>query len=332
MTEATDSALAPAASSSRIWSQLRRSRGVVAATVFLVLLLLAVIVGGPLLSRLLGHGPNDIFTMAVDDLLRPVGPWTRVPDPRGGEALLPLGADGPLGRDELLRLLDGGRVSLAIAVGGTLVAVTIGVVLGTAAAYFGGWLDAFISRVTELVMAFPLLFFVILLASTVRDDLSGITLGVFAEGVVALVLLIGAFTWFYPARVIRTEVLSLREQPFVEAARMLGANDLRIIRHHVLPHLAAPILILSTLMVPVNILLEAGVSFLGLGIELPTASWGSLLATAWGTVRQPTSSSTSTTIWITLFPSAAILVTVFAFNVLGEGLRAALDPRSRGRT
>src|ERR671910_905120 len=184
LTEATTvPALDPALTRSRVWSHLRRDRGVVAAAVFLALLL------------------------------------------------------------------------LAVAVGGTLVAVTIGVVLGTAAAYFGGWLDAFISRLTELVMAFPLLFFVILLASTVRDDLSGITLGVFAEGVVALVLLIGAFTWFYPARVIRTEVLSLREQPFVEAARMLGAGDLRIMRHHVLPHLAAPILVLSALMVPVNILL-----------------------------------------------------------------------------
>jgi peptide/nickel transport system permease protein len=180
-------------------------------------------------------------------------------------------------------------------------------------------------------MAFPLLFFVILLASTVRDDLSGITFGVFAEGVVALVLLIGAFTWFYPARVIRTEVLSLREQPFVEAARMLGASDLRLMRHHILPHLALPILVLATLMIPVNILLEAGVSFLGLGIELPTASWGSLLATAWGTVRSPTTTSQSMTLWITLFPSVAILVTVLAFNVLGEGLRAALDPRSRRR-
>lgn len=331
LTDAGVPALAPARTRSRVWSHLRRDRGVVAAAVFLALLLLASVFGGPLLSRLLGHGPNDIFTTAVDELLRPVGPWTRVPDPNGGEALLPLGADGPLGRDELLRLLDGGRVSLAVAVGGTLVAVTIGVVLGTVAAFFGGWVDAVISRLTELVMAFPLLFFVILLASTVRDDLSGITFGVFAEGVVALVLLIGAFTWFYPARVIRTEVLSLREQPFVEAARMLGASDLRLMRHHVLPHLAVPILVLSTLMVPVNILLEAGVSFLGLGIELPTASWGSLLATAWGTVRSPTTTSQSTTIWITLFPSVAILVTVLAFNVLGEGLRAALDPRSRRR-
>ena len=323
--------MAPARTRSYVWSHLRRDRGVVAAAAFLALLLLASAFGGQLLSSLLGHGPNDIFPTAVDELLRPVGPWTRVADPNGGEALLPLGADGPLGRDELLRLLDGGRVTLAVAVGGTLVAVTIGVVLGTVAAFFGGWVDAIISRLTELVMAFPLLFFVILLASTVRDHLSGITFGVFAEGVVALVLLIGAFTWFYPARVIRTEVLSLREQPFVEAARMLGASDVRIMRHHVLPHLAGPIIVLSTLMIPVNILLEAGVSFLGLGIELPTASWGSLLATAWGTVRSPTATSQSTTIWITLFPSIAILIAVLAFNVLGEGLRATLDPRSRSR-
>ncbi len=323
------------------WRRFRRDRVGVASAAVLGLLVVAVAVGPPLGERLLGHGPNDIFPYAVDDFLKPVGPWTRVPatidfsdaGPRadGPTTLLVLGADGPLGRDMLLRLLEGGRVSLSVAVGGTLLALLIGTLLGAVAGYFGGWVDAAVARVTELVMAFPLLFFVILLASTVRDDLSGITFGVFAEGVVALVLLIGVFTWFYPARVIRTEVLSLREQPFVEAARMLGASDLRLMRHHILPHLALPILVLTTLMVPVNILLEAGVSFLGLGIELPTASWGSLLATAWGTVRQPTSSSTSMTIWITLFPSVAILVTVLAFNVLGEGLRAALAPRSRRR-
>ena len=312
------------------WRRFRRQRAAVASLLFLLLLVVAVIVGVPILTPILGHGPNDIFPTAIDELRRPVGPWTRVADPinPGETDLLPLGADGPVARDELLRLLDGGRVSLQIAVGGTLLAMVIGTALGTAAAFFGGLVDAAVSRLTELVMAFPLLFFVILLASTIRDDLSDITFGFLEPGVFALIVLIGSFTWFYPARIMRTEVLSLRERPFVEAARMVGASDWRIMRRHLLPHLAAPILVYSTLMIPVNILLEAGISFLGFGIELPTASWGSLLSTAWGTIRQPVISTESMTIWMTLFPSLAILLTVLAFNLLGEGLRAAYDPAS----
>ena len=320
-----------AAPSRLFWRRFRRERAAIVAIGFLVLLVAAVLVGTPILSSILGHGPNDVFPTATDELRKPVGPWTRVADPLqpGKFDLLPLGADGPLGRDELLRLLDGARVSLTVAVGGTLLAMAIGVVLGAAAAFFGGLVDAAISRLTELVMAFPLLFFVILLASTVQDDLSGITFGFLEPGVFGLILLIGSFTWFYPARIIRTEVLSLRERPFVEAARMVGASDWRILRRHVLPHLVAPIIVYSTLMIPVNILLEAGVSFLGLGIQLPTASWGSLLATAWGSIRQPNVSTVSMTVWITIFPSLAILATVLAFNVLGEGIRAAFDPASR---
>ncbi len=113
---------------------------------------------------------------------------------------------------------------------------------------------------------------------------------------------------------------------------MVGATDWQIMRRHLLPHLVAPILVYSTLMIPVNILLEAGISFLGFGIELPTASWGSLLSTAWGTIRQPVVSTESMTIWITLFPSLAILLTVLAFNLLGEGLRGAYDPGSENRS
>ena len=310
------------------WRRFRRERAAVGALAFLVLLVVVVAAGSPILTPILGHGPNDIFPAAVDELRRPVGPWTRVPDEFAGGKLelLPLGADGPLGRDELLRLLEGGRVSLVVALGGTLLAMAVGVVLGAAAAFFGGWVDAAVSRLTELVMAFPLLFFVILLASTIREDLNDITFGFLQPGVFALILLIGAFTWFYPARIIRAEVLSLRQRPFVEAARMIGATDWQIIRRHLLPHLVAPIVVYSTLMIPVNILFEAGISFLGLGIELPTASWGSLLSTAWGSIRQPNISTTSMTVWITLFPSLAILVTVLAFNLVGEGLRAAFDP------
>ena len=301
------------------------------------MLAIAVVAGPPLVSRLVGHGPNDIFPYAVSDTLKPVGLWTRVPDtgmysdlgPPEEKTLLVLGADGPLGRDMLLRLLDGGRASLTIALGGTLLATAIGAILGAFAGYYRGLVDATVSRVTELVMAFPLLFFIILLASTVAGRFDDVTLGgLLQPGALPLILIIGCFTWFYPARIVRAEMLALRQSEFVEAARMVGASDRRIIRSHLLVHLAPSLIVYSTLLLATNILLEAGLSFLGVGIRLPTASWGSLLATSWGTARNPSPLlPEQTTIWLTVLPSVAILVAVLAFNLLGEGLRSALDPQ-----
>jgi peptide/nickel transport system permease protein len=323
------------------WNRFKGQRVAMAAGIFLLFVLAAIIAGGPILSRILGHGPNDLFPFAVSDTLRPVGPWTRVADtgyltdgpPPKETTLLVLGADGQLGRDELLRLLDGGRVSLAVALGGTLLAMAIGAIVGAVAAYFGRWVDATVSRVTELVMAFPVIFFILMLGSTVGDRLDGVTFGgLLVPGVFPLILIIGAFTWFYPARIVRTEIESLRQRDFVEAARMVGASDSRILRTHLLPHLVPTLIAYSTLLLATNILLEAGLSYLGVGIKLPTASWGSLLSTAWGTARAPNLLGASqATVWLTLFPSLAILATVLAFNLLGEGLRAAADPSGTRR-
>src|SRR5262249_25501110 len=156
----------------------------------------------------------------------------------------------------------------------TMLIMLIGVLMGTVAGFFGGWTDTVISRLTELVMAFPVLLFVIALASTAGDRLNGITLGFLAPGAVTLIVVLGTFGWFYPARIVRGQVLSLREKEFVEAARMIGTSDSKIIRSHVLPHLVAPIIVYSTLVIAQNILAEAGLSFLGLGIQQPTSSWG----------------------------------------------------------
>jgi len=280
---------------------------------------------------LLGHGPEDLFTNSGVDqrTLLPVGPWTYVTSTPGGycptgsecpKTLFILGADGTLGRDEFLRLLYGARVSLEVAVLSTFGVMTIGVILGSIAGYFRGWIDTVISRVTEVVMAFPVLLFIIALASTVGPRLDDITLGVFPEGVVTLVLVFTIFGWFYPARIIRGQVLSLREKEFVEAARMIGASDWRIIRSHILPHLVAPMIVYSTLVVATYVLGEAGLSFLGVGIKPPTASWGNLLATAPDFyTSQP---------WLMVWPGLAILLTTLAFNLLGDGLRDAFDPRS----
>jgi peptide/nickel transport system permease protein len=312
----------------------------VAAAGVLGALVLAVAVGPPVAERLLGHGPNDIFPYAVDELLKPVGPWTRIPatfeysdtGPRADAptTLLVLGADGPLGRDMLLRLLEGGRVSLSVAVGGTVLALLIGTLLGALAGYFGGWIDAAVARVTELVMAFPLLFFVILLAGTIAHRLDDLTFGgVLVGGAFPLIVIIGLFTWFYPARIVRAQVLALRQREFVEAARMTGASDWRIFRRHLLPHLGPTLSVYAMLLLATNVLLEAGFSFLGVGIQLPNASWGSLLATNWGTARSPNVlPADQSTIWLTLLPSLAILAAVLSINLVGEALRSAADPES----
>jgi ABC-type dipeptide/oligopeptide/nickel transport system permease subunit len=305
----------------QVWIRFRRDRVAVASIFFIVLLVLVAFPGAYIAEKLLGHGPNTLFFDGVDDRLIPVGPWSYVTNPDTGEQdLLILGADGSLGRDEFLRLLYGARVSLEVAVLSTVGAMTLGVLLGAIAGYYRGWIDTTVSRVIEITMAFPALLFIIALASTVGGRLDSVTLGVFPQGVLTLVLVFTVFGWFYPARIIRAQVLSLREKEFVEAARMIGASDSRIIRSHLLPHLVAPIIVYSTLIVAGYILGEAGLSFLNLGVKLPTASWGNLLATAPEYyTAQP---------WLMIWPGLAVLLTTLAFNLLGDGLRDAFDPRS----
>jgi peptide/nickel transport system permease protein len=305
----------------QVWIRFKRDRVALASVFFIVFLVIVAFPGAFIAEKLLGHGPNQLFFDGVDDRLVPVGPWSYVTDPTTGEkTLLILGADGSLGRDEFLRLLYGARVSLEVAVFSTLFVMMIGVTMGAIAGYYRGTADTVISRVIEITMAFPALLFIIALASTVGDRLNNVTFGFLAPGVVTLVLVLTIFGWFYPARIVRAQVLSLREKEFVEAARMIGASDSRIIRSHLLPHLVAPIIVYSTLIVAGYVLAEAGLSFLNLGIKLPTASWGNLLATA---PEYYTSQP-----WLMLWPGLAVLLTVLAFNLLGDGLRDAFDPRS----
>jgi peptide/nickel transport system permease protein len=330
------------------WRRLKRDRVALACGTFLVLLLLAVGPGAPLYGKLVGHGPNEFFPYAVSVGLRPAGPFTvtwdtheiasddpfafkHPPPPQGThKTLLLLGADSQLGRDEFMRILYGGRVSLEVAAGAALVALLIGVVLGSLAGYFGGLVDAVISRFTDLVMAFPLLLFLVMIGSLFSYGLTRWTFGgLLNQGVFQLVVIIGAFTWFYPARIVRTQVQALRHREFVEAAQMVGARDSRIMRTHLLPHVLPPLLAYGTLLIATNVMIEVGVTFLGAGIKLPTASWGSLLAQTWGSILNPNPYNPATTQpWLTLCPSIAIFLTVFALNQFGEGLREATDPRS----
>jgi peptide/nickel transport system permease protein len=319
----------------QVWRRFRRDKVAIISGGFIIFLVFIAIAGGPIAAHFLGHGPNDLNLSAglhgVNQL--PVGPLSHVPcsgfavPPSGcqghaqGTQLYILGADGQLGNDEFLRLLYGARVSLEVAVLSTIGIMLIGILLGTLAGYYRGWIDTVISRVIELTMVFPALLFIIALSATVGPRLNHITFGgAFAPGVVTLVLVFSILGWFYPARIMRAQVLSLREKEFVEAARMIGASDARIMRSHVVPHLVAPIIVYSTLSMASYILLEASLSFLGLGINQNIPSWGNLLSTGpQYYLTQP---------WLMLWPGLAILSTTLAFNLLGDGLRDAFDPRS----
>ena len=307
----------------QVWRRFRHDKAAILSGLFIVFLLLAAYPGAAIATALLGHGPGDIYgTNGLDpNTLLPVGPFSHVANIDGnGTTLFILGSDSQLGRDEFLRLLYGARVSLEVAILATIFGMIIGVLMGSVAGYFGGWIDTIVSRITEVVMAFPVLLFIIALASTVGDRLNHVTFGFLQPGVFTLTVVIGVFGWYYPARIIRAVVLSLREKEFVEAARMLGASDARIIRSHLLPHLVAPIIVYSTLIVAQNVLLEAGLSFLGIGIPLEVPSWGNLLSTAPEYyLAQP---------WLMIWPGVALLVTTLSFNLLGDGLRDAFDPRS----
>jgi len=318
-----------------VWIRFRKDRIALGSLAFVILLFVTAFALAPVFADILGHGPNDQFSGGFDfNTGKPVGPWTWISTaPYPGAVmdngsthwpttLLPLGADGQLGRDLFLRLLYGARTSLEVAVLATICSVCIGLIMGLMAGFFRGWVDTVVSRLTEMVMVFPALLFIIAVRVTAGDTLNQITFGgLLVPGVFTLTLIFSLFGWFYPGRIVRGVVLSLREKEFVEAARMTGASDFRIMRSHLLPHLVGPVIVYSTLIVAQTIIAEAGLSFLGLGIELPNASWGNLLQQAKDFyLVQP---------WLMFWPGFAVLVTTLAFNLLGDGLRDAFDPRAR---
>ena len=300
--------------------RLRRDRLAILSGVVIVMFILIAFVGAPLAVRWVGHSPNDLVPGGVDNFV-PVGPLSTVSDGKGGTTPLVLGASDLVGRDEFLRLLAGAQVSLEVGILSTMVGLALGLVLGLLAGFYGGATDTLVSRLTEIVMAFPLLLFLIAISATLGDRLNDITFGgVLNPGVFALTMVIGLFTWFYPARIVRAQVLSLREKEFVEAARMVGSSNFRIMRSHLLPHLVGTMIVYGTLTVAINILLESTLSFLGVGLPPPNASWGNMLdeAVQFYTI-QP---------WLIVWPGLALLVLTLAFNLLGDGLRDALDPRA----
>jgi peptide/nickel transport system permease protein len=222
-------------------------------------------------------------------------------------------------RDVFARVLYGARVSLEVALIATGLSMLIGVTLGMVAGYFRGWVDMGISRAIDVLLAFPILLLAIGLAAACKLG-KGCLGGLLQPGLGVVIAVIAFVNWTYIARIVRGQVLSLREKEFIEASRSLGASNQRIIFREILPNLVAPIIVYSSLIIPTNILFEAALSYLGVGVQFPQASWGGMLADA--------TEIFATAWWYMLFPGAALLLTVLAFNLLGDGLQDALNPRT----
>ncbi|HEY2947998.1 MAG TPA: ABC transporter permease [Micromonosporaceae bacterium] len=277
------------------WARLRRDRVAMASAVTITVLI-CVALGAPLIAHLVGHDP---YTQYRETGLTPDGL------PIGPNREFLLGTDN-LGRDLLVRIVYGTRISLLVGVVSTMLAVAAGVVVGLAAGYFRGAIDTFLARFMDVVLSFPFLLFAIALVSIVGPSL---TVSIFV---------IAFFSWAAVGRIVRGQALSIREKEYVEAARSLGAGDLRIMFVEVLPNLMAPVIVYATLLIPTAIVFESTLSFLGLGVVPPTPTWGNMLAdslqfyqVAW---------------WYLLFPGLALLATTLAFNLLGDSVRDALDP------
>ena len=295
------------------WMRLKRDKVAMAGGIIVLVLLLVAILAG-VLTSLYGQGPKEFHSGQIDvNLGTPKGDfggisWTHW-----------LGVEPINGRDILARILYGARISMIIAFLATGVSVLIGVVVGVVAGYFGGVVDQFLSRLMDLLLAFPLLLFAIALVA-VLGDYKFLFLSADTTRVFMLVVIIGFFNWPYIGRIIRGQTLSLREKEYVEAARSLGAGPGHILFKELLPNLVGPILVYSTLIIPTNILFEAALSFLGVGVRIPNPSWGGMLSDAVQYYQIDP--------MFMFVPGLAIFVTVMAFNLFGDGLRDALDPRS----
>ena len=292
------------------WRRFKRDKAAIGSLIFIVVLALVAIFAGVISEHLVGHGPNELFqTEALDEFGLPSGPSSE----------FWFGVDQS-GRDIFVRIMYGARVSLKVALIATAIAVFIGVVLGIVSGYIRGFTDTVISRSIDIILAMPLLLFAIGIVAACGSSREGCLGGLVQPGEQLVIAIIALFSWPYIARIIRGNVLSLREKEFVEAARSLGASNLRIMSREVLPNLVAPIIVYTTLLIPSNILFEAALSFLGLGVPASTPSWGQMLADASGLFEEAW--------WFMLFPGLFLVATTLAFNLLGDGLRDALDPRT----
>lgn len=288
------------------WRRFRQDRVAVASGVIIVLLILLAIFAGVVVKILGLPGPNVENLNLTDQFGSPLGP----------SLSHPFGVD-QLGEDVMSRVIYGTRVSLEVGIIGTVISTFVGVIVGLLAGFYRGWVDTALSRTIDVVLSIPVL--LLGLGIGAACSVRGCIKGVLQPGLSVVIFIIALSTWPYMARIVRGLVLSLREREFVEASRALGASQTRIMFREILPNLAAPIIVFSTLQVPINILFEAALSYLGIGIRPPTASWGQMISAA--------TPIFNTAWWFMVFPGIALLITVLAFNLLGDGLRDALNPR-----
>jgi len=272
---------------SLVWRKFRRHRAAVVGAVLLIVFTLGAALG-PAIS------PYDQYEIKLDQMVKPPS------------LSHPLGTDD-LGRDELTRILGGGRISLSLGLMASVIAVVIGGMVGSVAGYYGGNLDNALMRITDLMISFPQLFLMMLFSA------------LFGKTVLSIAVVIGTLSWMSVARLVRASFLSLKEEDYVLAAHSIGAGSRTIILKHVLPNAMGPIIVAGTIGVAQAIIMESALSYLGLGVQLPVASWGSMLRLA---QNQLTSAW-----WLALFPGLMIVLSVLSINFMGDGLRDALDPR-----
>jgi ABC-type dipeptide/oligopeptide/nickel transport system permease subunit len=282
------------------WERLRTDKAaIIAGSTIVVIVLLALL--APVIASWVGHGPNQQFIDIGEDANgNPVGP----------NGTFWFGTDSS-GRDLFIRILYGARISLSIGVLATLTSVALGTIFGLAAGYIGGFVDAVIARVIDVMLAVPFLVVAISVASIWRPSFW------------LVIFIVGVLGFTYPARIVRGQVISLKEKEFVQAARALGAGPLRVMFVDLLPNVVAQVIVFGSLLIPAAIVSEATLSYLGVGVQPPTADWGAMISDAQGYYQYGFW-------WYLLFPSLALLITTLAFNILGDSVRDALDPRGGG--
>jgi peptide/nickel transport system permease protein len=286
------------------WRRFRRHKMAMFGSVILILLILYCTIGAIFLP--------ESYANFNDTSIRLQGPsWAH-----------PFGTDS-IGRDIMARTISGGQISLIIGISAMLVALVVGTLVGAVAGFYGGLLDNILMRFTEAMFNIPQLFLLIVMAKFFGSEIKSVQLfgRTFSGSVLVIILIIGLTSWMYLARIVRAEYLSLRERDFVSAARAIGASNAPIIFRHILPNATAPIIVAGTLGVAQAILSEAYVSFFGLGVQPPTASWGNLVVGSYNYLQ--------TAPWLWIFPGLLILLTVLSINFVGDGLRDALDPHTQ---
>ena len=298
------------------WQRFRRHKMAMAGLIVLAGLFVYVFAAGAVLSRgmcaPLGRElSGEAFANCNDTGIKLQAP----------SAAHPFGTD-TIGQDILARTIYGGQISLLIGVSAALIEVILGTIVGSIAAYYGGWVDNVLMRFTEAMLNIPSLFLLIVAAKFLGGTIPELTLlgRTFSSSVVVIIVIIGFTSWMYLARIVRANILSLKEQDFITASRCLGVSNARMIVTHLLPNTLAPVIVTATLGIANAILSEAYVSFLGLGVKPPTASWGNMLENSYRYLESAP--------WLWVFPGLFVLITVLGVNFVGDGLRDALDPRS----